>query len=304
MNLKQLHYFYTAAKYHSINKAAKELFLTAPALSHSISALENELGYSLFYRDNTGIFLTSAGEAFLDDVKKILDMEEGWKQIAKKTAEMPSQINVSLAAIPIIYHSVVGDMVLDIMAQALNVNLIVKECTVQEIDDAMFAHQLSFAIQGYDPENIALEIAAQNLGMEMTPLYLDRYVAFVSANNPLFMKGCCTVEELRAFTGLSLNYPSVSRLAYQKIFEPSHTLYFYNYSALLKYLTESDCFTVLPNILTHNIYCEQGLLRPVEIAGDIFPHAYALITKPEKVMNHPEKMVASAIRKYFQALFS
>lgn len=42
----------------SINKAAKNLFTSQSSLSHSIHALETELGLSLFARSNRGIELT------------------------------------------------------------------------------------------------------------------------------------------------------------------------------------------------------------------------------------------------------
>lgn len=302
MNFNQLTYVCTAAKYHSINKAAKELFLTPSALSQAIGSLEAELGYSIFYRDNTGIFPTDAGNAFLKDVKQILAMEENWKVLAKKAAQLPARVTVSLSAIPIIYNSVIGDIIINSMAHDATFSLNVKENTVSEIEDGLFQHAISFAIQGYDPDHSTLSTYAENLGLNAERLYIDHYTAFVGKCSPLYNQKTCSVEQLTASVGLSLTFPSVRHLEYQKIFNPDRTLYFYNYNALLQYLAKNNTFTILPEILTHNIYCKTGLIRPLRIADKDLPHAYALITPSAKAMTPAEKAVAETIKSYFQSI--
>ena len=44
MNLSQLYYFRKLAQLQHYTKAAKELYITQPSLSDSISSLEQELG--------------------------------------------------------------------------------------------------------------------------------------------------------------------------------------------------------------------------------------------------------------------
>ena len=44
MNLYQLRYFVTLAKFQHYMKASEQLCITQPSLSHAISALEKELG--------------------------------------------------------------------------------------------------------------------------------------------------------------------------------------------------------------------------------------------------------------------
>ena len=50
MTTKSLEYFLVVVKHLNISKAAKELFISQPALSKQISQLEAELGVSLFDR--------------------------------------------------------------------------------------------------------------------------------------------------------------------------------------------------------------------------------------------------------------
>ena len=62
MNLFQLRYFVTLAKMQHYTKAAHELCITQPSLSHAISQLEAELGVALFEKSGRNTTLTSFGE--------------------------------------------------------------------------------------------------------------------------------------------------------------------------------------------------------------------------------------------------
>lgn len=55
--------FYITAKAKSISNAAKELYISQPAVSQAIKQLEEKLGGRLFFRTPKGIVLTAEGEA-------------------------------------------------------------------------------------------------------------------------------------------------------------------------------------------------------------------------------------------------
>ena len=54
MEITQLHYFKTVAKFESFTRAAEELHITQSALSRSIAQLENDIGIQLFERRKGG----------------------------------------------------------------------------------------------------------------------------------------------------------------------------------------------------------------------------------------------------------
>lgn len=72
MDIKYFAYVIEIAECGSINKAAKNLKLSQPNLSICIKNLENELGFPIFRRNNTGIFLTNEGGLFLNSARKIM----------------------------------------------------------------------------------------------------------------------------------------------------------------------------------------------------------------------------------------
>ena len=51
MTYQDIHTFLTIASSSSLSKAAESLFVSQPALSHRLSALEEELGTELIIRD-------------------------------------------------------------------------------------------------------------------------------------------------------------------------------------------------------------------------------------------------------------
>lgn len=82
MNLYQLYYFRTMAKLQHYTKAAEELCMTQPSLSHAISSLEEELGVLLFEKHGRNVHLTKYGELFLPFVEDAIDeIENGTKKI-------------------------------------------------------------------------------------------------------------------------------------------------------------------------------------------------------------------------------
>lgn len=66
MNSTQQQCFMLAAEYMNFTRAAERLYITQPALSRNISALEEELGLLLFVRHNNVLSITPGGKLLYD----------------------------------------------------------------------------------------------------------------------------------------------------------------------------------------------------------------------------------------------
>src|SRR5438105_2344101 len=73
MELRQLRYFVAVAEEANISRAAQKIFLTQPALSRQIKALEEEIGQCLLERQAHSIRLTPVGEALLLEARDLLE---------------------------------------------------------------------------------------------------------------------------------------------------------------------------------------------------------------------------------------
>lgn len=72
MDFRQLVYITKIADCKNITKAAGELYISQPSLSHFVAKTESELGIKLFERINNTISLTYAGECYVKTAQEIL----------------------------------------------------------------------------------------------------------------------------------------------------------------------------------------------------------------------------------------
>ena len=71
MNMLQIKYFITAANCLNFTQAADLLYITQPALSRQISAMEKELNLQLFIRSSRSVRLTPAAKVLYEELQDI-----------------------------------------------------------------------------------------------------------------------------------------------------------------------------------------------------------------------------------------
>lgn len=95
MNLNQLYYFKKLAELKHFTLTAKELFITQPSLSGSISSLEEELGLELFHRQGRTITLTKYGEQFYKHISSALnELEKGIEYAQEESGTLGGVIDI------------------------------------------------------------------------------------------------------------------------------------------------------------------------------------------------------------------
>ena len=77
MNDRQLLSFIKIVETGSFSKAAKDSFISVPAMVQQIDRLEEDLGFRLLLRSNQGVRLTDQGKIFYDAV---LEMQKIYKE--------------------------------------------------------------------------------------------------------------------------------------------------------------------------------------------------------------------------------
>lgn len=80
MTLSRYEIFSTVVESGSLTRAGEILKLTQSAISHAITSLESEFGFSLITRGRSGIYLTSNGESVLSYIRDILNLNNRMKQ--------------------------------------------------------------------------------------------------------------------------------------------------------------------------------------------------------------------------------
>ncbi|HHH49101.1 MAG TPA: LysR family transcriptional regulator [Gammaproteobacteria bacterium] len=95
MDTANLKTFIAAAELASFSLAAERLYLTQPAVSKRISALEAELGTRLFDRIGRRVSLTEAGRMLLPRARDILaEIDDSLRQIANLSGEVGGHLSI------------------------------------------------------------------------------------------------------------------------------------------------------------------------------------------------------------------
>jgi DNA-binding transcriptional LysR family regulator len=98
---RDLRYFVAVADELHFTRAAERLFVSQPALSKQIRALERQLGATLFLRDRQGVELTSAGAALLPSARRVLKAwDEAWSAVEGAKAAQRSTLVVGMSTSP------------------------------------------------------------------------------------------------------------------------------------------------------------------------------------------------------------
>jgi len=93
MNNLQIEYFLALAKHKNFTNTAKALYVSQPAISKQIAALEKKIGFSLFFRSNHNVSLTPAGIIFLKTFTQITDL---YQNALKQTEDIYNDRNKKL----------------------------------------------------------------------------------------------------------------------------------------------------------------------------------------------------------------
>lgn len=80
-------YAYKVYENKSFSSAAKDLFISQPALSAAISRLEKELGFKIFNRTTNPLTLTPQGSIYIESLEEIMESESIMRQRIKKLSE-------------------------------------------------------------------------------------------------------------------------------------------------------------------------------------------------------------------------
>ena len=175
MELQQLKYFKTVAEIGKISAAAESLFISAPALSTSISRLEKELGMPLFQRTNNSITLNRQGQILLRYVNQVFANLD-CARVELRESMLPQGHHVSVA-------TMTSNSWIDLIAAfSQDCPHFTLACTSQRLSQ--------FAVAGL-PQQFGLLLAEDGDGMpdlshlERMPLFEDRIVAMVHPDHPL-----------------------------------------------------------------------------------------------------------------------
>ncbi|MFF2015616.1 LysR family transcriptional regulator [Paenibacillus sp. NPDC058177] len=197
MELTQLEYFLTAARLQHMTMAAKALNITQPALSHSITKLESELGIPLFERNGRNIQLNRYGKMFVKWVEQALqDIKNGMQEIEEWIH--PDQGIISMSYLNILGVDRVPSLIRDYRVDHPEVRFELKQGNNGDIDEHLETGHSDLMITSRE----TIMDNHEWIIIEKTPLYI-----VVSSTHPFAGRESLSLLELSGepFVGLKNN---------------------------------------------------------------------------------------------------
>lgn len=175
------------AKHKNITKAAGELALTQPAVSHHIKELEKQLGIKIFVRGKGSMLLTDAGEVAVRYAKRMNSLNDKMHTAIADGERQVTRLRVGIT------HTAESNYVAEVLAKYSNEN---DGIIITIITDSI--KNLYTMLENYE---IDLAIVEGNLpaGSQFNSLLLDTdyLVCAVCNDNPLAKHAMVTLADLR-----------------------------------------------------------------------------------------------------------
>lgn len=281
MKIDQLKYFKKVVETENITAAAKQLYITQPALSKSMKQLEAELGLKLFVTSGRNIELTEEAKQlypFIDHALETID--EGLSHIKS------SQI---LSEPPIRLHFEIGSLLIPEIMRMFQINHPkLKVCITQHEQDTPFKNSYLISSEtrpGFDDffllnEDIFIAIPKKN------PLSKKETIVLSDIENSSLI-GLSESNALRQTIDKELKN-HIQSLTYSYITDNSHTL--------RELLNQNIGISFFPTTLWQLFNAKETVIRPIADLR-LSRNIYLLIPKKD---DHPSKV---AIQNELQAFF-
>ena len=244
MTLNQLKYVIEISKQNSINEAAKRLFISQPSLTAALKSLEQEVGFDIFTRTNSGITLTVKGEEFLGYAKSVVEQYDilDAKYISKDSVKRTFQVSMQHYTFAVnAFMSVIEQYGMD------EYEFEVHETRTYDVIDNVRNMKSEIGVLYMNDYNRAvLQKILRDAGLKFTPLFDCSIYAYMSKSNPLAEKKQITMKDLDKYPCLAF-----SQGEHNSFYFAEEVLSTYEYKRLIRV---SDRATILNMMIGLNGY--------------------------------------------------
>lgn len=252
MDLSQLQYFQTVARFENISQAAMVLHISQPALSRAISRLENEVGSKLFERDGNKIRLNQAGKAYLIRVDHaVRELESGRNEIQALDGQSCGQVHFSAFA-----SGILAELVFSYIARYPNVSVRHMIQSPHQMENSLELGEVDFSF-AFNP--------IPSPSINWVPMAEDELIALVSADHRLSGQ---TVISLRELEGERMAVPDqmsqlIRQFCFQAGFTPKLLYEGMDGNLIMELLKKDLCVFVLPSsVHLWKVYADRTAFEP------------------------------------------
>ncbi len=187
MELRRLRYFVAVAESGNISKAAQKIFLTQPALSRQIKALEDAVGKLLIERQPHSIRLTPAGELLLHEARELLQHAD---EVLERVRSSGQGLRLRIGYAPTLASGLLSEAVENFIQKHRDARVELLDLSSQEMLAGLEAGTL----------DVALTVAPEReiRGLRWAPLIQVTWMLAINHRHPLTALPELTLEQAAA----------------------------------------------------------------------------------------------------------
>lgn len=291
MLMRQLKQFIYIAKFQSISKAARELFMSQQTLSQSMQNFEKKLGAQLFIRTKQGVKLTDFGRRILPRSELMLQQVEDYEAFIREQAADTGRKSMILVEENFLTPSIPTDLILLASKSSLSIEI---------------ATGLTSCLSALKDKtcNVVYCFRPTELyGLTYLPLTKEPGVVMLNRHHPLSEREGLTLDDiigedliLPHFTYSSFTTSLVKiyakRNAYPKCAAETHDL-----STLIQMLRENVGILIAPSYLIPSFSGREFKILPLKTEDSIFEYGFLLESYDEAEMN--EQFFINSMMEYY-----
>ena len=289
MTLQQLRYIVAIDQYRHFGKAAEACGLTQSTLSLMVKKMEEELDVRIFDREAHPVAPTEIGRKVIDQAKVALFNVEQITQITQTEKNILSG-DLRIALISTVAPVLIPGLIKHIGEMHPSISIMTEEMLTATIKDKLKKAEVDMGILAgpvNDPD--FLEI----------PLYSERFLAYVSKDNPAYSLERIERKSLRGQpiwiirNGLRRLDPAdvkEGRFTYERFFEGGRV------GTLIQVVNDNGGITIIPE--THKnliMYSQQHCIRP--IVDPVPSRTISLIIRNDYIHEAKLNAVVDAVRR-------
>ena len=191
MDLQQLRFLVTISKTLNFSKAAEELFISQPTLSHQIRRLEEELGVKLLERSTRKVELTPIGNECVNLAQQMVELADRIKEITQEeNRRFSNRLNIGVLAV---YPQLnISALITEFQALHLNETIHIHFDWSMALMERLMRKKTDIIISNIDIDG-ASDAAKDKL--DIHPFITDRLYLVVGEGNPLADRESVGLEE-------------------------------------------------------------------------------------------------------------
>ena len=267
MTLQQLKYVVCIAEIGNITLAAEKLFIAQPSITNSIKNLEDELGFSIFNRNNRGVTLTEQGNIFLSYARQMLEQLELIESKFMNKKEIKPYFSVSCQ-----HYSFAVNAFIDVINKynANSYNFTLRETQTYEIitDVKDMVSEVGVLYLSSKNEEIITKLLKEN-DLEFELLFIAKPHVFITNIHPLAKKNEIKLEELDNYPYLSFAQGKNNSFYFSEevlsTLDRKKNIKVRDRATLFNLLIGLNGYTVSSGVISHELNGESIISKPLLI---------------------------------------